>query len=872
MALALGCGFPVAFALPGSAILSISLAAICGLIFENNLDAYFHSGSASQWISAGVTNLRGIYWEVERDTLIAIPLFIFMGIMLQRSKIAEDLLVTMAQLFGRIPGGLGISVVFVGALLAATTGIVGATVVAMGLISLPAMLRNNYSPSLATGTIAASGTLGQIIPPSIVLIILADQLASATDQASTLRKNLFKENTGELMMPSVFDVTSTSAGEMFLGAFLPGLVLVGLYMLFILVLALLFPKTAPAVPYDGKVDKSFWLKVFLTLVPPLTLIIIVLGSIISGIATVNQAGAIGAAGAIVMAGYRLQSSSKTAFYPSFLLIISLILIAFALINYEMNVKAVDTAEDKVGIIIGAIGAFLLIISLIWSGIRLFDTENTMKGVMLETAKTTSLVFIILLGAAMLTAAFRAFGGEDLVRDYLNSLAGGFWTKFIVVMAVIFILGFFLDFIEIAVVVVPIVAPILLADPSANITAVWLGVMIGLNIQTSFLTPPFGFALFYLRGVAPAIVKTVQMYKGVIPFITLQLLALGVVGFYPSLVNYLPNRVSFLSETSPPPKNPKLQYCIEEYVRENVLTDDNEVKNAIFKLKEANITSLPKAYQSLVIKSIDDVNKAIGHLNQAFKIEEEINKRAVDYEPQLLFVRNIEKDIRIIKKETKEIKTIISRLSKNREDEKKILQNDLITKKTIIDNYKSQIPSDWPNKYKDFKSLIKKEKIERSKYRRLMDGSYNEIFKIYTIINLKDTFYKFDDRLKNISANLEAGDPKKLIDEIKLFTKELNRIPDNRNIISSLNKVNRILKKKKIDYIKAKKAFEKAYSLYIQKNNDLKMVDNKIVSELENYLKIVSTSIGVRQQNKLPRELALYLADCRASHKNLTLFF
>ena len=872
MAIALGSGFPVAFALPGSAILSISLAAICGFIFENNIDAYFHSGSASQWISAGVTNLRGIYWEVERDTLIAIPLFIFMGIMLQRSKIAEDLLVTMAQLFGRIPGGLGISVVFVGALLAATTGIVGATVVAMGLISLPAMLRNKYSPSLATGTIAASGTLGQIIPPSIVLIILADQLASATDQASTLRKNLFKENTGELMMPSVFDVTSTSAGEMFLGAFLPGLVLVGLYMLFILVLALLFPKTAPAVPYDGKVDKSFWLKVFLTLVPPLTLIIIVLGSIITGIATVNQAGAIGAAGAIVMAGYRLQSSSKTAFYPAFVLIISLILIGYSLINYEMNVKAVDTEEDRIGIMIGAIGTLLLISSLIWSGIRLFDTENTMKGVMLETAKTTSLVFIILLGAAMLTAAFRAFGGEDLVRDYLNSLAGGFWTKFIVVMAVIFILGFFLDFIEIAVVVVPIVAPILLADPSANITAVWLGVMIGLNIQTSFLTPPFGFALFYLRGVAPAIVKTVQMYKGVIPFITLQLLALGVVGFYPSLVNYLPNRVSFLSETSPPPKNPKLQYCIEKYVGENVLTDENNVKKAVFRVREVDLTTLPKSYQSLVIKSIDDVNKGLGHLNQAFKIEEEINKKAVDYEPQLLFVRNIEKDIRILEKESKEIKTLISRLEKNQEDEKKLLQNDLIAKKTIIDNYKSQIPSDWPNKYKDFESLIKKEKNERSKYRRLMDGSYNEIFKLYTIINLNDTFAMFDSRFKNISAKLEVNDPKQLIDEIKLFTKELNKIPDNRNIISSLNKVNRNLKKKKIDYVQFKKDFEKAYNLYIQKNNKLKLVDNKIVSELENYLNIVSTSIGVRQQSKLPRELALYLADCRASHKNLTLFF
>ncbi|MEE2716706.1 MAG: TRAP transporter large permease subunit [SAR324 cluster bacterium] len=234
MALALGAGFPVAFALPGSAVITICLAAVTGYLIEGNPDAYFAMGGPGQWLSAGVTNLRGVYWEVERDTLIAIPLFIFMGIMLQRSRIAEDLLVTMAQLFGPVPGGLGISVVFVGGLLAATTGIVGATVVAMGLISLPAMLRNNYSNSLATGTIAASGTLGQIIPPSIVLIILADQLASASDQASSARKALHKVTTGELSMPSEFDVASTSAGEMFLGAFVPGLVLVGLYMAFIL--------------------------------------------------------------------------------------------------------------------------------------------------------------------------------------------------------------------------------------------------------------------------------------------------------------------------------------------------------------------------------------------------------------------------------------------------------------------------------------------------------------------------------------------------------------------------------------------------------------------------------------------------------------
>jgi len=296
MAFALGSGYPVAFALPGAAIISIGAAAACGYLFAGNADAYFLEGSAINWLSAGVTNFRGIYWEVERDTLIAIPLFIFMGVMLQRSKIAEDLLITMAQLFGPIPGGLGISVVFVGALLAATTGIVGATVVAMGLISLPAMLRQNYSPALASGTICASGTLGQIIPPSIVLIILADQLASAVDQAGSSRQALYKAATGELQMPSEYGVLSTSAGDMFMGAFVPGLLLVGIYMLFILLFALVRPKYAPAVGYDGEYDKAFYGRVLLTLVPPLALIVLVLGSIISGIATVNQAGAIGAAG------------------------------------------------------------------------------------------------------------------------------------------------------------------------------------------------------------------------------------------------------------------------------------------------------------------------------------------------------------------------------------------------------------------------------------------------------------------------------------------------------------------------------------------------------------------------------------------------
>ena len=464
MVFALMSGFPVGFALPGSAILSIAAAALCGWLFEGDTSAYFALGGPIDWLSAGVTNFRSLYWDVDRDTLIAIPLFVFMGIMLQRSRIAEDLLVAMAQLFGPVPGGLGISVVFVGALLAATTGIVGATVIAMGLISLPAMLRNNYSKPLASGIICASGTLGQIIPPSIVLIILADQLASAADVASTTRQAEFKAATGELSMPSEFGVVSASAGDMFMGAFIPGMILVGIYMAYILIHALLRPASAPPVPYEGRIDSRFVLRVLLALVPPLTLIFAVLGSIIAGIATVNQAGAIGAMGALIMGGYRLTAGKRDAFAPAIIAVVSIAAILIVINSYDINIKRIDGAEDVRGIVFAAIATVGLLVAVLWSLWRAYAIEDTLNGVMVETAKTTSMVFIILLGAAMLTSAFRGFGGEELVREGLTSLPGGFWTQFIVVMAVIFLLGFFLDFIEIAVVVVPIVAPILLANP------------------------------------------------------------------------------------------------------------------------------------------------------------------------------------------------------------------------------------------------------------------------------------------------------------------------------------------------------------------------------------------------------------------------
>ena len=411
MMTALGAGFPVAFALPGSAVIAVGIAALAGWLSHGNVDAFFVQDGPSQWLTAGVTNFRGVYWDPDRDTLIAIPLFVFMGIMLQKSRIAEDLLVTMAQLFGPVRGGLGISVVFVGGLLAATTGIVGATVVAMGLISLPAMLRNNYSHPLATGTIAASGTLGQIIPPSIVLIILADQLGSATDQAGSARKLLYKVSTGELTMPSSFDVTSTSAGEMFLGALVPGLLLVAVYIVFILIVAALRPKVAPAVPYTGKYDLRFAGRVFTSLVPPLALIFLVLGSIILGIATVNQAGAVGAAGALIMAGYQLYQGKPRAYWPATLALVSVAIVIFGTQHHPINVKKLATGADYTWLVISAVCVVALLAALVWSGIRALKTDNTLQSVMVETAKTSSLVFIILMGAAMLTAVFRGLAAK-----------------------------------------------------------------------------------------------------------------------------------------------------------------------------------------------------------------------------------------------------------------------------------------------------------------------------------------------------------------------------------------------------------------------------------------------------------------------------
>ena len=440
-------GYPVAFSLAGSAI----LFALFGL----SMDVFSLS-----FLGAFPERIYGI---MGNQTLIAIPLFIFMGVMLERSKISEDLLDTMGMLFGRLRGGLGISVCLVGALLAASTGIVGATVVTMGLISLPAMLKYNYSPSLAAGIVTASGTLGQIIPPSIILIILGDVISSAHQQAQLAMGN--------------FSPTSVSVGDLFVGAIFPGLVLVSLYIIYIIIIAALKPEMAPAIPPERREEMlidGVWIKVLKVMVPPLVLIVGVLGSILTGIATPTEAASVGCIGGIVLTALKRQFNMKM-----------------------------------------------------------------LKEVMVTTTHVNSMVFIILLGASMFSLVFRGFEGDDVIHEILTSLPGGVTGAFLAVMLLMFVMGFFLDFFEITFVVVPIVGPILL---QLGLDPIWLGVMIALNLQTSFLTPPFGFALFYLRGVAPPEVSTIQIYRGVIPFIGLQMIMLIILWFFPQLATWLPGVV------------------------------------------------------------------------------------------------------------------------------------------------------------------------------------------------------------------------------------------------------------------------------------------------------------------------------------------
>ena len=434
-------GYPVALTLGGTALIAAGIG-----VMTNTFEPTF--------LFATPNRLFGI---ITNQTLIAVPLFVLMGVILEQSKIAERLLSTMSKPFGSMPGGLGIAVTLVGMLMAASTGIVGATVVTMSLMSLPSMLKANYDPTLATGTICATGTLGQIIPPSIALVLLGDVLSNAYQQAQ--------------LSLGIFNPKTISVGDLFAGAFLPGLGLVLFYLVYLFTVARVTPDRAPAVASKEKFDL---VEIVTSLVSPLVLIFAVLGSILTGIATPTEAAAVGAMGAILL----------------------------ALLARSMTMKAaLEVARS--------------------------------------TTRTTAMVFFILIGASVFSLVFRGYGGDALIQRLFEQMPGGLVGATFVVMLVIFLLGFILDFIEITFVVVPIVGPVLLA---MGLDPIWLGVMIAINLQTSFLTPPFGFALFYLRGVAPDSIKTTDIYRGVIPFIVMQLLMMLLLIFLPELATWLPQLI------------------------------------------------------------------------------------------------------------------------------------------------------------------------------------------------------------------------------------------------------------------------------------------------------------------------------------------
>ncbi len=437
-------GFPVAFTLGGVALIFAGIGLMTG-----NFDAGYLNALPSR-----------LYGTMTNETLMAVPLFIFMGITLEKAKIAEDLLETMSALFGDFRGGLAISVILVGMLLAASTGIVGATVVTMGLLSLPSMIKRDYAQSLSTGVIAASGTLGQIIPPSIVLVLLGDVLSSAYTDAQTSQ--------------GAWSIETISVGDLFVGAIVPGLILVSSYLLYVLIVSFLNPESMPS-QTESSTTKRINLGVLITvLFPPLFLILAVLGSIIFGLATITEAAGVGAAGAILLA------YSK------------------------------DALDRK-----------------------------SLKSISEDTAKLTTMVFMILIGASVFSLVFRGYEGDELVQSYLTAVPGGTFGIVLVVMIAMFILGFVLDFIEITFVVVPIVAPIILA---LGVDPIWLGIMIAINLQTSFLTPPFGFALFYLRGVAPDSISTKSIYIGALPFVLIQLIVLILLAYFPAIVTWLPSNL------------------------------------------------------------------------------------------------------------------------------------------------------------------------------------------------------------------------------------------------------------------------------------------------------------------------------------------
>ena len=500
-------GYPVALTLGGVALVFAGIGLLTGHFYLSDLRNF-------------PLRIEGV---MSNSVLVAVPLFIIMGVILERSKVAEDMLNVAGKLLGKVRGGLALAIVLVGALLAASTGIVGASVVTMTLIALPTMLRNGYSPKLSSGTIAASGTLGQIIPPSIVLILLADAISNASSRASTTLG----------VLPQ-----AVSVQDLFTGALIPGFILVGFYLGWIVYNAIFKPDICPP---STDADTPFPRKreIFFGLVSPLILIVAVLGSILMGIAPPTEAAAIGVAGAMFLAGIRLANEADMDRWTPVIMtgLISVIMLLFLANTFDLRLGREDiNIIDYLVISITGIIALLIGAGLI-SATYVFHKAKHFNPAITSAAHITSMVFVILIGASLFSLVFTSYYGDELVASALSTVPGGKWGALAATMLVMFLLGFFLDFIEIIFIVVPLVAPPLIV---AGFDPIWLGILMALNLQTSFLTPPFGFALFYLRGAISEGIETKDIWLGAIPFIVLQLSVIALVASVPALATWLPS--------------------------------------------------------------------------------------------------------------------------------------------------------------------------------------------------------------------------------------------------------------------------------------------------------------------------------------------
>ena len=473
---------------------------------------------------------------------------------------------------------------------------------------------------------------------------------------------------------------------------------------------------------------------------------------------------------------------------------------------------------------------------------------------------------------MLTSGFRAFGGEELVRDFLQDLPGGFWTQFIVVMAVIFLLGFFLDFIEIAVVVVPIIAPILLAETGANVSAIWLGVMIGVNLQTSFLTPPFGFALFYLKGVAPKFVTTLNIWKGVVPFIILQLIGLGIVGFYPSLVNYLPARTYLTSHVAPPPMNPKLQICLQEYKFDIYNNEEQKIIAAITGFQRLVPSNLPNDKLDIFEEHFENALGTFALVKKLQKTEEEYNLFAKDYRDLHFSSRKREKKIRKIENRIAKLESEIRNLDKDNVAEKNKIELKIEDHKLEIDEITKQIPENWKSRNKEFKIIQKAKNTQTKRYKKNVDEAYDNLEQIAMFIKDHEKLNELSSDINNLKSNISNGDYENSISIIDSLFEKTGEISGTEEFANRLDDLYSLLDSEEKELNKISDASSEVFMLYDKEVKWRKDASENLMPELEKYNLVIKHNIGLRLQSRLTKDQAKFVARCNSVHRDISLNF